>query len=196
MTDFVSSADGWEEWKGKSSRRAWFIAELAKCIRTHARKGFAVNLVMSDYRRIDKEYMFSEEVGAPYPLLGIASLSQLKAWAAKKRIDYRDILCIFEEGDEDQGMLIERARAEEFNAIPQAKGKIRAFDACDLAAWKAKTIIDDAYVRKLHEVDPANADRIMKSLHQLEVAMNVSDHKELSLRAMRKTCETKPIAKR
>jgi hypothetical protein len=187
MTNFVSSKEGWEEWKGKSARRAWFIDSLVKCIRAHTRRGFVVSMALNDYNAANASNVFSREAGGAYQLLGIAGLGQLKEWAAKKKIDYRGILCIFEDGDEGGGDLIARARAEGFNAIPQSKKHIRAFDACDLAAWKSKTITDDAHVKRLHRSDARSAERILKALDQLEViAPNAG---RLSAKALTKTVE-------
>jgi hypothetical protein len=194
MKDFVSSKKGWEEWKGKSSRRAHFFAALVKCIRTHTRKGFALTIAMPDYNKINSEYAFSEAVGNPYPLVGNGALGQLKNWATKKRIDFRQIPCAFEEGDEDQGDLLNRARADGFDAITQSKKCIRAFDACDLAVWKARAIMDDSFFRELQLKDPRGADRILKSLDQLESI--TPDNGRLSANRMRNICYGFKIAKR
>jgi len=170
MTDFVSSQQGWEDWKGPdhSERRAVLIAALVSCIKNATNKGFAHTMRVSHYDECDQEYMLSEKYGNPYVVLGLGCLGALDVWANKRKISKRNIVCLFEDGDEGQGTLIKIAREEGFNAIPQSKKDVRAFDACDLAAWKARAMIDDAYERLLHFKDPQAGDRIMNTLDQLE----------------------------
>jgi hypothetical protein len=117
-------------------------------------------------------------------------LGTLNNWAKRKGIDASKILCIFEDGDEGQGELIRFARSEGFNAIPQSKENIRAFDACDLAAWKLRALIDDALVKKLYSADSEAADKMMKSLGQLEdIARDSKEIGRFSMRALVKTCK-------
>jgi hypothetical protein len=61
-------------------------------------------------------------------------LGKLEIWAENKKIKKDKILCVFEDGDKGIGQLIALARSEGFNAVPQSKKDVRAFDACDLAA--------------------------------------------------------------
>lgn len=170
MTDFVSSKDGWEEWKGpeNSSRRASIMEKLVDCIRRHTNQGFSANIRSRDYREANAQYSLGEHFGGLYGILGIGCLGRLKIWADRKRVDFRRILCIFEEGDEGQGTFIERAKADGFDAFTRPKRSLRQFDACDLAAWRSRIIVDDAWERQLHLACPLAADRVMKSLAQLE----------------------------
>jgi hypothetical protein len=194
MKDFVSSRKGWEGWKGKSTERAKLIASLVACIKSNTRKGFAVVMRVRHYNRVNNEYAYAEKFGPPYSMLGLASPSQMKKWADNKDHDPASVLCIFEDGDEDQSDFINRAREDGFNVIPQSKREIRAFDACDLAAWKAKSIIDDSYIREVHLTDPDGADRILASLNQLESI--APDNAQFSLNGMLNACRQAKIAKR
>lgn len=168
MTDFVSSQNGWESWRGKSVKRARLIENLVGCIRANTRKGFAVTLQYKDYDDANALYTIKETVGDPYSFVGLGCVGMLRMWADKKKVDYRKILCIFEDGDPTQGELIATLRKKGFNAIPQSKEDIRAFDASDLAAWKARVTINDGIVQKLGANDQKAAQRIMKALDQLE----------------------------
>jgi hypothetical protein len=147
MTDFVSSRAGWESWKGPehSKRRAELVEKLADFIKLTTNKGFSHTLRATDYVECNQEYQLSEYYRCPYVILGLACLGSLANWATKKGISKKNILCIFEDGDEGQGRLIELARADGFNAIPQSKKDIRAFDACDLAAWKTRSVVHDTW---------------------------------------------------
>jgi hypothetical protein len=185
MKDFVSSRKGWESWKDKPIKRAWIIAELVKCIRKHTHKGFAASMATKDYNLINSEFEFAERARNPYPFVAMGCLKQLKDWAKKKDIDYRKVLCVFEYGDEDQGQLLELARRDGFNAISQKKADIRAFDCCDLAAYRTKAILDDSFYRELAE-DRATELKIKKSLDQLE--MIVQENGVLTAERMRGMC--------
>lgn len=150
MTDFASSKGKWKSWKptseAMSRRRAQFVAGLVQLVRRATRKGFVSTVSLRDYADANAIYTLSEVVGTPYFVGASACFGGLQAWAAKKGINYRDILCIMESGDDGQGDVISRLRLEGFNVIDQPKDNIRAFDACDLIAWKARTAIDDAFL--------------------------------------------------
>jgi hypothetical protein len=196
MTDFVSSRKGWEQWKGDTRRRVDFFDSLISCIKGHTIKGFAISVQLQDFREVDARYELHERLGSPYAFLAIACLSRLKRWAKKKPTNWRKILCVFEDGDTGQGDALQRMRAEGFNAIPQSKLVIRAFDACDLAAWKARAVVDDAWERKLHLNDPEAADRIMRSLSQLESIIATTDVGMYSTKSLTGICERLNIKKR
>lgn len=170
MTDFASSKGQWKAWKGQSSRRAALVENLVKCARTHTRKGFAVTLQFKDYDEVNAIYNLRETIGQPYAFVGVACVGGLKAWAIKKGIDFREILCIFEDGDDGQGELLARLRSQGFNAIPQSKATIRAFDACDLAAWRTRVNVDDGVVRRLQDTDKQAERRILAAIDQIETA--------------------------
>jgi len=199
MTDFVNSRKGWESWKGPehSRRRFALIQDLAACIKKATNKGFAHSLRISHYNHCDKEYKLTEHYGHPYGVLGMGCLGRLEVWATKKQIDKSNILCIFEDGDEGQGAFLKMARAEGFNAIPQSKADIRAFDACDLAAWKARAVIDDSWERQLHMNDPKAGGKIMESLTLVETIIRDSEQAAMhSVDGLKRACTILGIPKR
>jgi hypothetical protein len=150
------------------------MEKLVHCIRKHTRKGFAVSMQIKDYDLVNRDHQLQEAHGTPYAFCGIICLVNLRDWAKNKGINIADILCIFEEGDEDQNDLLKRAKAEGFNVIAQSKERVRAFDACDLAAWKARAIVDDAWNRKVWQTDPEGADRVKRSMDQIEIVLQVN----------------------
>jgi hypothetical protein len=174
MTDFVSFQNGWEEWRGDDNRqrRIKLITDLVDCVKRHTNKGFAQSVRLSDFRRASKRFEIERQFNHPYVLLGMGCLGGIKRWAEKKNEKVNNILCLFEDGDEGQGDLIAKARREGFNAIPQSKAEIRAFDAADLAAWKARAVVDDAWERQLFRKDEKAAPRIERSLDQIDKLIN------------------------
>jgi hypothetical protein len=136
MTDFVTAKEGWESWKGPAHarRRIRLIQDLVGCIKLNTSQGFVGSVRLSEYRQVNREYRLREHLGSPYVFLSMGELGRLKLWADRKHIDAGKILCIFEDGDKGQSDLLKRARADEFNAIPQSKKDTRAFDSCDLVS--------------------------------------------------------------
>lgn len=196
MTDFVSSQEDFKSWKGKSTKRAKFFAGLVKCIRQNTRKGFAVSVQMADYAKVNQEYQLRESLGSPYAFCGTVCFAQVRDWAKKKKIDLSHIRFLIEDGDEDQADLVARAKTESIKVQPESKEKIRAFDACDLAAWKSKSIVDDAWNRKLHLKDPGAADRIKRSLDQLETVVSPEIHGMYTRNSLLNCCFLLKVPKR
>lgn len=199
MTDFVSSQNGWEDWKGPQNghRRKVLIERLVSCIKGATNKGFTQSLRLRHYHECDREYMLTEKYDQPYVMLGLGCLGALAAWATKKDINKHNILCIFEEGDDGQGTLIKMARDDGFNAIPQSKKDIRAFDACDLAAWKSRAMIDDAWERLLPMKDPDAGARIMRTLEQIEDVIKDSRNAAMfSVHGLKTICKNQGISER
>lgn len=199
MTDFVSSREGWESWKGSdhSKRRAEFIEKLADCIKTATNKGFSHTMRSAEYAACDREYALSEYYGYPYVILGLACLGSLANWAEKKGIAKQNIDCCFEDGDLGKGRLIDLAHLDGFNVRLKSKSNIRAFDACDLAAWKSRTVVHDTWERELQMKDPASAERILKSLDQVESLLkSPNEPAMLTARGLNAVCDNIGIQKR
>jgi hypothetical protein len=159
MTDFVSSQSGWETWKGDGKRRAQLIESLVSCIKCNTNQGFSATLQTKHYNEVNRLCRFKEQFGNPYSFLCLSVLGSLVRWASKKKLDCEKILCLFEDGDEGQGDLIRRATEDGFNAISQGKAEIRAFDTCDLVAWKCRATVDAAFEKQAFQKDPAAAEK-------------------------------------
>ena len=118
-------------------------------------------------------------------------------WAEKKGIPRQNIDCVFEDGDLGKGRLIELARIDGFSVSPKSKSDIRAFDACDLAAWKTRTVVHDTWERELQLKDPTSAERILKSLEQVESLLkSANEPAMLTARGLNAVCDNMGIPKR
>ena len=160
-------------------------------------RGFNQCVRLNHFRRVDREYKLTEKYGHPYVVLGLGCLGALASWSKKKGIDKRNILCIFEDGDEGQALLIRMAGEEGFDAIAQSKRDIRAFDACDLAAWKSRTMVDDAWERLLPMKDPQSGGRLMNTLGQIEgLAKEPKGVAMYSINALIAICRNQEIPQR
>jgi len=193
MTDFVGSRKPWQDWKGKTNERREYMDKLVSCIDRNTNKGFAVSLMKSHFSRVNSVYRVEEEIGPRYALCGLGCIGKVVLWAEKRKIDPKSILYIFEDGDPGQGRLISSARAQGFNAIPQSKATIRQFDACDIAAWKARATIDDSIFRNV-TMEPAWRAKIMKSLRRLELI--VQDNGWCTLESLSGICLALGISRR
>jgi hypothetical protein len=194
MTDFASSRKGWESWKGQSEARWKLFASLVDCIKRNTNKGFGISLQMSDYVASDRKYELSEAIAGPYSLLGCACLSKLRKWADRHNVDHTKIRCVFEDGDEGIGALIHRARFDGFNAISQSKKDIRAFDSCDLAAWRTKALMDDGLIKRLQDEDPIAAERIERSFKQISEVVQLNE--VVDAETLEKMCVVGGVPKR
>ena len=198
MTDFVTGRKGWESWKGPEhrKRRAQLLQDLVGCIKLNTSQGFTSSVRLSEYREVNRQYKLREHVGSPYVLLGMSELGRLKLWAVKGKIDQSKILCLFEDGDHGQGDLIKRASSEGFNAVPKSKKDIRAFDACDLTAWRARAQIDDAWEKQIHLRDPEGPANIMRSISHLEAVVRNKEVGMFSAGALRRICQELKVPRR
>ena len=196
MTDFVSSRKGWERWKGVIGRRIKLIDSLFACIKANTNQGFTGTIKLADYKKINGGFELKEKLGQPYAVIAMGCLGRLKKWAEGKKIDWRKILCVFEEGDHGQGDLIARARAEGYNAVSQSNATIRAFDTCDLAAWKARVMIHDTWERRLYRQDADAVENILRSLGQLETIVRGQEVGMYSPKGLTKICELCQVPKR
>jgi hypothetical protein len=173
MTDFVNSRKGWESWRRAPGRGPLFDRLIA-CIKKNTNKGFGVSLRLSDYFNADSQFQLQEAAGSAYALVGCACLEEVHKWAVRRDVDYRSILCVFEDGDLGRGTLIRRARADGFNAILQSKQNVRAFDACDLVAWKTRRLVDDALVSQSQDQDSEAAEHILKAMDLLNPILHLN----------------------
>ena len=144
MTDFASSKKEFVTWKGQSERRRRFIFRLSECIRRNTNKGFASSLILSDYSDLNSEYMLSEYLGQPFTLCMRGCLGGVARWAKKKKVKTENMLIAIEQGDDDQGELIQIARSDGFKVIQLLKTDAKAFEAGDMVAWKTRIVLQNA----------------------------------------------------
>ena|GEM_PF-1084239 len=192
MTDFASSQGEFVSWKGQTDRRREFISRLSKCIHKNTNKGFASSVLLPDYREVNVEFMLSEYVGHPYTLCARACLGALAVWAKKKKVRTEEMLVAVEQGDEGQGELIRMAASDPFTVIPLPKHKARAFQAGDVAAWKIRTLLQNAIYGRVESEE--DAEKIMRSLDPVRVI--VHRNRGYDKAALRKLCIDKRMPRR
>ena len=166
MTDFVSSECKFKNWRGKSDRRRQLIADLVECIKQETKRGFAASVIVPEYEEVNREHLLSEAVGQPFALCAATCLAGLQRWMTKKKIDSSEVLLAIEEGDDDQGQFIDRAREEGFKAISFPKKYAQAFQAGDLVGWKCRTAIHNAGQKTITTVEDAG--NILRSLNPIK----------------------------
>jgi hypothetical protein len=144
MTDFASSEGEFKSWRGKSELRRTFIADLVECVRQETKRGFAASVIVSEYEEVNRDYELSERAGTPYVMCATACLGGLNRWVGKRDLSRSHALVVVEDGDEDQGEFVNRARFYGYKAIRSPKSEVQAFQAGDLVAWKCRTMISNA----------------------------------------------------
>jgi hypothetical protein len=175
MTDFVSGKGQFKDWRGETAKRKRFIDQAVACVKRNTNKGFATSVIVSEYEEINAKYRLAESAGAPYTICGMMAIAQVRDWAERKGTDPRKILYIFEDGDEDQGELIERSKVDGYKVIPLAKSEAQAFQAGDMAAWKAMAALREAEKKqKATSRDPQqNLESFTSIMRSLEPVMPV-----------------------
>jgi hypothetical protein len=130
--DFASSKGEFKNWKGPahSERRRAFVADLAECIRRHAKRGFAVSVNIAEYEDIDKEYELSQAFGKPYVICAVACLGSLNNWMERNKFGRSETLVVIEDGDEGKGDFIDRARYYGYKVIALPKSDAQSFSGC------------------------------------------------------------------
>lgn len=151
MTDFASSQREFKKWKGPehSATRKKFIERAVSCAGKHSKAGFISTMVLSDYHSANAKYEVEEHMGPPLTVCGMGLMGQIGLWAHKQGLDeFNDILYFMEDGDDDKGKFINRARGYGFEVQPLSKAKSYVFDVCDMIAWKYSAGMRDADNKK------------------------------------------------
>jgi hypothetical protein len=192
MTDFVSSKREFQSWKGQSDRRRHFVSKLSDCIRRNTNKGFASSLLLDDWRVLDSEFMLHESAGQPFTLCMRACLGGLARWAINKEVKLGNILVAIERGDEDQTELIRLARSDGFEVESLEKKDAVAFQAGDIAAWKSRTVIQQAVYGQVKSEE--DAENILRSLDPIRTI--VQNNGGFDGVGLRKMCENGKLRRR
>ena len=179
MTEFVSSRGEFKSWRGQSERRRCFITDLVECIRQETKRGFATSIVVPEYKEVNQQYMLSELVGQPYALCASACLGGLSKWIEKRKHHRSEVLVLVEEGDDDQGEFLDRARREGYNALAHPKTGVQAFQAGDMAGWKCRTLITNA-LKAPPDVTMEDVENALRSLDPIRgiIQNNGAYHRE------------------
>jgi hypothetical protein len=135
-------AHGKGEFKGwTGDQRRGFISELSECTARHVKRGISVTIILSDWRRMDADYMITERQISPYVYASRLCIGSARRWNLKHGgapIEY-----IFEDGAEDKGKLF-NAMSYQNVILPIFKPKsLPQLQVADLFAWKTRRIIHD-----------------------------------------------------
>ena len=99
MRDFAHSLREFATWKGDEPRRRRFLERLIRIVKMRVRKSIANAVLLDAYNSVNAEFMFSEYIGPPYALCGMACMKDVFRWATKAKRQYEWPLCVFEDGD-------------------------------------------------------------------------------------------------
>jgi hypothetical protein len=135
MKHYAHSRGEFSDWKGDECKRRRFLERLISIIKTRVCHSFACAIVMSDYRSVDEEFCL-REFANPYSFAAMTVIRKTLRWK-EQRADQPEVLFVFEDGDEGQGDLKQRAK-EFFKVTPHflEKDKSVAFQAADLLAYE------------------------------------------------------------
>jgi hypothetical protein len=191
MADFVSSHGEFRGWKNQSERRRNFLDELIRCIKKYTNKGFGATVVLSDYRRIDKQYRVHERLGSPYALCGWSCIEHVMRWSSRQGVER--VVFMFEDGDRNKGDL-QRICRERLKVEPLFYGKrdFIPFQAADLAAWKTRNPLSEAIRRD--DLTNEEAERLLTSLADFTRTAHTS--KGFEYEGLLQLCEDARIPRR
>lgn len=166
MTDFVSRRKGWQGWKAPDTDR--LIHGLIACIRRNLNKGFANALSKATFDSVNRRHELSANYQYRYLIAAGTCIGGLRKWAKRKRVSLRNVEVVFESGDAGQLELSKLLAAENIDVQYVAKRGVLAFDAGDLAAWKAKWIIDKVFEDLAFRERPSAREDVFRSMQQLD----------------------------
>jgi len=147
MRDFAHSLREFASWKLDETRRKRFLERLIRIVKMRVRKSIANAVLLDAYNRVNAEFMFSEHIGPPYALCGMACMKDICRWATKAKRHYEWPRCVFESGDKHSKEFKQLiARFEDWpDPIFETKSKdLRPFEAADLIAWENRKLYTEA----------------------------------------------------
>jgi hypothetical protein len=147
MRNFAHSRREFATWKDDGPRRKRFLEQLIRIVKMRVRKSIANAVLLDAYNRVNAEFMFSEHIGPPYALCGMACMKDVCKWATKAKRQYEWPRCVFEDGDKHKKEFKQLiARFKDWpDPIFEAKGKdFRPFEAADLVAWENRKLYTEA----------------------------------------------------
>jgi hypothetical protein len=103
MTDFVSGAKGFEQYKNRPDRQAKVLAKLCHIIRKNTRKSIATTVVLDDWRTVNGDYYLKECRLSPYAIAAFAVMQKAVPWIGRARKGHTFTEFVFEQGDTGQG---------------------------------------------------------------------------------------------
>lgn len=184
MTDFVSNNGQFkgDNWKN-SGRRKRFIERAIAFVKDHTKCGFTNTIPLVDFKTINAIYEVEEFMGSPLVICGMGIISRVSYWVSRRGFDPKEVVYFIEDGDEDKGRFITKARSYGFEVQPLSKARCCIFQVCDMAAWKYSVGMRNAENRR------GSFEEIERSLNQMSPIMhdNVAlDRGKLELKCIEK----------
>jgi hypothetical protein len=144
MTDFEARRG---PFKWDEARRIEFLTQLLDTLRDRVVFGLACGIVISDYKKLDREDR--QAIRHPYAFCGAVMASQVLRWVDRAYGSHVPVGFVFEAGDEGAGIL-----AEEFS--PRKMGTMRdrilsvSFENCrNVMALQAADMLAYEYAKHL-----------------------------------------------
>jgi len=201
MRHFAHSRGEFEGWKNDEKRRVRLLSKLAKVIGECTIRSFSMNLLLEDYRIVNRMYKLYE-YAPPYVLASERVVSDLSKWisASYPNSDFR---VLFEKGDPDQEKLlplfsawgvrlptdvefVEKAWTDA-NSVRHINGPLQASDF--LAYEQNKALTDFLKFGKVHVRGSIYS--LLKATDSIGLA-----HKALGGKFFRSVCEVMKISRR
>lgn len=172
MVDFAACQDQFKKWRGNEQRRIDLLSDLIGIIQSHAYRKFASSVSTPNLSKLSPENRSEFRMNA-YVLAARASVADVSLWKRRENMQHVCTAYAFEEGDDGQGKLSERMRADGYQSpffLPKkpyvgADGAVvEAFtplQAADILAYEVGKAIRDFEQR-------GPLDRLRKPLEMLE----------------------------
>lgn len=126
---------GWDQ-DPKKQQRPKFIGELVTLLQKMMRRSFAQTISLDDYRENEKQYKI-RKIASPLAITGLRAVRDLVAATKAMHQPLNELLVFFEDGDIDKRNLDDWVNGVLGIKLHfECKGKIKAFEACDLLAYE------------------------------------------------------------
>jgi hypothetical protein len=147
MRDFAHSLREFAFWNHDETRRKRFLERLIRIVKMRVRKSIANAVLLDAYDRVNAEFMFSEHIGPPYALCGMACMKIFADGQLKRSVSMNGRVASLRMAintKRNSNNLI--ARFEDWpDPIFEAKSKNRRpFEAADLIARENRKLYTEA----------------------------------------------------
>lgn len=172
MVDFAACQGQFRAWRGDEQRRVDLLSDLIGIIQSHVYRKFASSVSTPSLGRLSPENRRAFKMNA-YVLAARSSVADVSLWKKTANMAHVPTAYVFEEGDEGEGRLSERMRADGYQSpifLPKTSyisadgALVEAFtplQAADLLAYEIGKAIRDFEQR-------GPLDRLRKPLEMLE----------------------------
>jgi hypothetical protein len=150
MKDYVHNKNEFEGWGADEFKRRRFLQKLASVTACRVRRWFSCQVILENYKTLNRKYCCTEMLYYPYSLCGIGCIDAITTWANHYGHDWKEIVCVFEDGAKHKGKfieLIERDRKGVPLPIFRRKCDYGALQAADFIAWELRKMVTEVETR-------------------------------------------------